>query len=165
MKLAQVSVQKRETIALALVVIASIAGAWLAGKQAAHTAATTAAQTVRREGAKYSYKIALELHKNQIKGCHRNNNLRAESNARIPAHKADTKGLLDFLKAAEKARLAEGTPTSIAAAKQYVKIQADVLSHAIFHKQKLVDCDKLYPSPEKPDFSSAKLNQSSAKAT
>lgn len=70
-----------------------------------------------------------------------------ESNARIPAHEADTAGLIRFLKGAERARWATYHRTGVKedkrAAEEYASTIKFVKTHVHFKKLTPLNCDQI----------------------
>lgn len=91
------------------------------------------------------------LYRTQYQACLRGNTLRSESNTRLRAHRADTKGLLDFLASAQAAREASYRQThqasDKAAAEAYAGIATNVKANARFKLVTIVDCRKAVPHP------------------
>jgi ribosomal protein L12E/L44/L45/RPP1/RPP2 len=81
---------------------------------------------------------------NIVKMCEAINGTVTESNARISSQEADTKGLVDFLEGAKKARVAAyeraGAKEDLDAANTYTEIIAYVKANVKFNKLTPLDC-------------------------
>lgn len=145
-----ISLNARLSIALAIVVLASIGGAWMAAQQGGEAGANAA----REEAEKTAFEQDLRTRAAQVEGCERANVLRMESNQRIKSHRADASVLRQFLSAAHDAREIawerEGAEADLVAAQKYADLIVFLDEHVKFSKIARVDCEAAFPPPEKP---------------
>jgi hypothetical protein len=87
------------------------------------------------------------LYHAQIAACHRQNDVRRESNARVPSHEAEKNVVRDLLETAEAARKASGSPSDEVAAAGYHELIVRLDRDVIFHVMPLVNCQKDIPKP------------------
>jgi hypothetical protein len=131
-------------VAFGLVVLGSVGGSALAANQAGEQGAQAGRAEIQRAARQY----VVDQREQLIRGCHRSNRLREESNERIPAHNTEAKVLTEFLKTAETARMAayrrDQNPEDLMAARQYREGQR-LMRTVRFKPLPLVDCERAYP--------------------
>lgn len=87
------------------------------------------------------------LYKSQIAACNRNNQLRTESNRRIPAHVAEREIVRSLLVTAKAAREVSGSSSDKVAAASYDDLIRRLDTDVKFHKVPLIDCLKVVKKP------------------
>lgn len=91
------------------------------------------------------------LYTTQIQICHRQNDLRRESNKRIPAHRADTDALRNFLVAAKRARIsdyhAKGLKSDLQAAQTYQRTINTLDAKVHFQRVPIIPCQRVIGRP------------------
>jgi hypothetical protein len=91
------------------------------------------------------------LYQNNLASCERGNELRIESNKRVPAHRTEATVVLDFLHSAEQARRANYHETHQAsdkqAAQQYHALSRRLKAHVHFQDVPVIDCQAVIQKP------------------
>jgi hypothetical protein len=87
------------------------------------------------------------LYKSQIASCDRQNQVRNESNLRIPSHNAEKEIVRALLVTAKAAREASGSSSDKVAAASYDDLIRQLDSDVHFRKIPLINCTKIIKKP------------------
>lgn len=143
----------RMTVAFLLVIVASVSGAVLSGREAGRAGADAAKTEIERAAKQYSYAFQLSNVESQRAGCERNNVRIQELNQRAVQHRQTDEAIRIVAQGAKEARLRAfedtGEKFNLDAANEYDR-SLELLKKIRYREFPKVDCELAYPTPEAP---------------